>query len=103
MKHGVRAMILAGMLLLAGSVWAIPLPDFILYGAAGGNSSVSAWWKDKQIARAKISDGHFKLAIPMDTESPYKRGAVIELWVNGAPTGRMVMIGKVGEARKLDF
>jgi len=102
-KYTVRAMILGGIMLLSGSAWAIPMPDFILYGLATGANSVSAYWHDKRSAKAEMIKGHYKLAIPMDTESAYKSGDVIELWVNGAPLGRTEMIGKAGEARKLDF
>jgi len=37
----------------------------------------------------------------MDTESAYKSGAVVELWVNGQPTGLMENIGEFGTAREI--
>jgi len=103
MRYGLKGMILGGIMLLAGSAWAIPMPDFILYGDAGSYQAVSAYWNDQKIATAELIEGHYKLVIPMNTESSYKSGDVVELWVNGIPSGQMELIGKVGEVRRLDF
>jgi len=101
MKQGIKGMLLGGILLLAGSAWAVPLPGFILYGDLAGQQSVSAYWNDTQIAKAELIEGHFKLVIPMDTESSYKSGDVIEIWVDGQPTGNMQRIGAVGSVRQV--
>jgi len=101
MKLGIRGMLLGGILLLAGSVWAVPLPGFILYGDLAGQQSVSAYWNDTQIAKAELIEGHFKLVIPMDTNATYRSGDVVEVWVNGQPTGHMVRIGAVGSAQPI--
>jgi len=105
MNNRLRAMILGGLLLFwAGTASAIPLPDFILYGQAKDGMQVAAHWNDKEISSAIAQDGYFKLVIPMDTESAFnKSGAVIELWVNGQPTGQMESIGEIGAARKISL
>jgi len=104
MKIGIKVIMLVVGLSCASMVsWAIPMPDFIFYGKVNGNSSASAYWNDKKIAKAEKVNGYFRMAIPMDTKSEWKTGDIIELWLNGAPTGRTAVIGKMGEAHKLKF
>jgi len=102
MKKGLKAMLLGGLLFVSAStVSAIPLPSFILYGQADDGTQVTAKWNDGLIASAVAEGGYFKLSIAMDTDSSYKSGAVIELWINDTPTGQMETIGDFGAAREI--
>jgi hypothetical protein len=103
MMKGIKFAVLLTGLLFASSVQALPLPDFILYGAVTDGAKVSAYWYDHQIASTVSEAGVYKLAINMDTDNTYTRGAIVEIWINGEPTGQTVGIGSVGTAQKMDL
>jgi len=96
-------MLLALLLLWTSAAQALPLPDFILYGDASAGTKIAAYWHDKKITDGVVAGGHYKLAIPMGTETAWHSGDVIEVWINGAPTGKTATIGKAGEVQAFDL
>lgn len=98
-----KMMLLAIGALLSFQSFAVPLPDFIVYGSVAAESEVSAFWRDQPVATGVESKGLYKLSIPMGTEVKYRKGDPVEIWLNGVPTGQMVTIGDFGVAYRHDL
>ncbi|HIJ26101.1 MAG: hypothetical protein HN661_14760 [Gammaproteobacteria bacterium] len=90
-------------MLVSLQVSAIPLPDFIVYGAASAQDQVAAYWRDQSVSSSDVSNGLYKLAIPMGTQVRHRKGDAVEIWINGVPTGQRVTIGDFGTAQRLDL
>lgn len=98
-----NGLIFALFLLASGVARAIPMPDFIVYGNRGEAHQVAAYWNDTKIAEATFKDGYYRLPISMDSDNPYHQGAVVELWVDGQPTGKMITVGAMGTVQRVDL
>lgn len=99
----IKMMIFSMVMLVASAANAIPMPDFIIYGTPGAAKQVSAYLNDSKIADATFNKGYYRLPINMDSENSYHSGDVIELWVDGQPTGTMVTIGAMGSVKQLNL
>ena len=101
--RSIKLVLFLACMTASGVAAAIPMPDFIVYGNKGSAHEIAAYWNDAKVAEATIKGDLYRLPISMDTDNPYHQGAVMELWVDGQPTGRMITVGAMGSVKRLDL